>query len=440
MALSNHVSLTITTDSVGVARAGFGVPLILSHNAAWVERIRFYTSVSDVAGDFVTTSPEYLAAAAMFAQSPHPAKIAIGRAANKPTQKYEFTPIAINSHEYQITVEGEGVTTTTVSYTSDATATVAEITAGLTTQLNGVTGKNYTAVDGATKITITGDSAGNWFSLELGDPGSEGKIEQTHIDPGVAADLTAISDEDDSWYALCTLYNSNSLVTAAAAWINAKKKIYVFAVNESEAITKAVGNSDTLDDMYTSAYGRVAGVYHPSPADFCDAAWMGRCLPTDAGAITWKFKTLQGVSAITMTETHRTNLVNRKANFLRNVAGQNIMQEGTTADGDFIDVQRGIDWLDDDMSKAVFIALAGADKIPYTDAGVAVVEAEVRASLQRAVARGILASSPEPTVSVPTVASVATVDKTARNLPDVKFSGTLAGAIHKATISGVVSV
>ena len=68
---SEHVSLTITTDTVGIARAGFGVPMILSHNATWVERIRFYGGIADVADDWATDSPEYLAAKAMFAQTPH---------------------------------------------------------------------------------------------------------------------------------------------------------------------------------------------------------------------------------------------------------------------------------------------------------------------------------------------------------------------------------
>jgi len=316
----------------------------------------------------------------------------------------------------------------------------AEITAGLEPLLNAVVGKNFTASDDTTHLTITADAPGNWFSLELGDPAVDGKIEQLHADPGVATDLSAIQDVDDSWYALVTLYNSNAYVLAAAAWVNARKKIYVFDVNENDAILTTVGNSDTLDDIATLGYGRVAGIYHPDPSEFNAAAWLGRCLPTEVGSITWKFKTLQGVSPVVLTTTHRTNLTARNANFYETVAGKRIMSEGTTADGDFIDVQRGIDWLEDDMSKAVFEVLSGAEKIPFTDPGVAVVQAEVLASLTRAVNRTILAEDPEPVVTVPLVADVTAADKSSRTLPDVKFSGTLAGAIHKTIISGVVSV
>ena len=64
----------------------------------------------------------------------------------------------------------------------------------------------------------------------------------------------------------------------------------------------------------------------------------------------------------------------------------------------------------------------------------------MKASLRAAVNQGILAADPAPTVTVPKVADVSAADKTARLLPDMKFTGTLAGAIHKVTITGVVSV
>jgi hypothetical protein len=443
MALSDHVSLTISQDSLGVARAGFGVPLILSANAAFPERIRFYNDLAGITDDgFTTDSPEYLAARAMLSQQPHPERIAIGRAANKPTQVYTLSVATVrNSHTYEIEVKGEGVTATTASYTSDASATDGEIVVGLVAALNAVVGNNYIAAGATSPFTVTGDAAGEWFSLKVNAADLE--IAQTHADPGgggVAADLAAISLENDDWYMLCTLYNSEDYVIAAADYIEAVKKMYIPDVNETDAITTAAGNGDTLDELATANYARTAGMYHQEPAEMAAAAWMGRVLPLEPGSETWKFKTLAGLDPTSLTTTQRTNLVNRSANFYQTVAGVAITQEGTTSDGDFIDVQRFIDWLEDDMSKAVFEALAGADKVPYTDAGVAIIEAEVRGSLRRGINRGGLAEDPAPVVTVPLVADVATADKALRLLPDVKFSATLAGAVHKVTITGVVSV
>ena len=98
--LSDTVTLTITQDSVGLARASFGVPMVLSHNAAFAERVRTYSGILEVADDFDTDSPEYLAATALFSQSPHPTSLKIGRAANKPTLAYSLLATAANKTEY----------------------------------------------------------------------------------------------------------------------------------------------------------------------------------------------------------------------------------------------------------------------------------------------------------------------------------------------------
>lgn len=439
--LSNHVTITITQDSVGIARAGFGVPLILSATAAFAERSREYSSLAEVAVDFATTtSAEYLAAQALFSQARRPTKIRIGRSALKPTQVYTIVPAVANSTVYKINVKGKGVTATQASYTSDGSATLADIVAGLTTALNAVVGKNYTAVDTAsTSIVVTGTAAGDWFSLELVDVTQFTSIGQTHADPGVATDLAAIALENNDWYSLITLYNSNAYVIAAAGWVESNKKIYLAEVSENQAITTSVGNSDTLDDLHTALRVRTMGCYHPDPAAMFAAAWAGRVLPLDPGAVTWKFKTLSGPAAVTLTSTQRANLVARKANSYETVAGVNITFEGTASDGEFFDVVRNDDWLEDDMSKGVFGVLAANDIVPFTDEGVALIEAEVRASLERAETRGVLAAG--WTVTVPAVADVDSDDKAARLLPDVKFDGTRAGAIHKVSpISGVVSV
>ena len=441
MTLSNHVTISITQDSAGIARAGFGVPMILSHAAAWAERVRTYTDLSGVAADFATTtSPEYLAAQAIFAQNPHPSKIKIGRCALDHTMKIELTPTAANLTAYTVTVGGEGVTTTEVTYTSDATATVAEICAGLELLISAVTGNNYAVVDNTTSLTITGDAAGDWFYVGVHNPALI-QNEMTHVDAGIATDLAAIALEDNDWYCLLTHYNSNAVVLAADAWIQTQSKIYLPDVSETEAATTTVGNSDTLDDMATLNRERTGGIYHWNAGEMFAAAWAGKNLPNDPGSISWKFWTLSGVTVKKLTSTQRANLVARSANFYETVAGdEDMTSEGTTADGDWIDVQRGLDWIEDDMSKGVFGVLKGAKKVPFTDAGVAMLEKEMKATLKRAVTMGILAASPAPTVTVPAVADVSAVNKTNRTVPDMKFTATLAGAVHKATLTGIVSV
>lgn len=445
--LSEHIALTITVESVGEARAGFGIPLILSHSAAWVERTRTYGALSEVSDDFASGTPEYRTAQALFSQSPHPSQIMIGRASLKPTQTYIVSVASVaNATTYSINAVFPGSThTNPLTYTSDADATNDEIVAGLVAALNGVTGENYTAAAtgsaGSQVCTVTGNAAGNWFSLEVVNTTLLG-ISQSHADPGVATDLDAIKVEEEGWYCLLTNFNSKAYVLAAAAWIEAAKKLYIVDVNETEAIKVAVGSSptDTLYTLFGLSYNRTAGSYYPSPAMMFSAAWAGRVLPDEPGSETWKFKELSGVLPVKLSSTARVNLRARKANCFTRIASKNKTWEGTVAGGSFgfIDVTRGHDWLDDDMTKSVYEAISGPEKLPYTNPGVAVVKNAVKASLKRAVARGILDENFE--IEVPKVSAVPSADKAIRRLRNVKWSGTLAGAIHGVDITGSVSV
>ena len=139
MALADHVSITISKNTVGIARAGFGVPLILSANAAWTERVRTYNNIADVASDFATTSAEYRAASAVFRQTPAPSTLCIGRS-TKPTQVYAVSVSAVSANNhYYLQVDGEGVTSTLIDVlttsgdlvfgTIDATANTFVLTA-----------------------------------------------------------------------------------------------------------------------------------------------------------------------------------------------------------------------------------------------------------------------------------------------------------------------
>jgi hypothetical protein len=450
MSLTDHVQLTLILDSVGIARAGFGVPMILSHAAAFSERLRYYTSLASVAADFASGTPEYLAARAFFSQSPHPSRIAIGRATASVTQKYTVgVASVVEGQAYALTVSGTGFDGTTVSYTAAAGNLNDDIVAGLVTALNAVPDKTYTATATGTALSqvveITANTANTWFSVAVGSTTAL-NMSQSHTvsDAALSADLDAILLEDAGWYELHTLFNSADYALAAADWVEANKRIYVFDTNDSASVTTAYSegvSTDTLAQLFDGGYARTMGAYHPDPSAMFAAAWMGRWLPTEPGAATTKGKTLSGVSPVALTGTHRNNLIARRANSYQRVAGRNITWEGTVPSTTyrFLDVVRDLDWVEDDMAKGVFGAIVGTDKVPYTSEGILLVENEVRASVNRAVNRGIFADDPAPVVTTPDIADVATVDKEERILRDVKFSATLAGAIHKVIISGVVT-
>jgi hypothetical protein len=431
MSLADIVNVTISASTVGITQAGFGIPLILSANASWPsERIRFYSSLVGVASDFAATTPEYLAAARIFSQSPHPVQIAIGRLANKPTQHWTITPVVHNSTDYKIRIGAN-----TVTYTSDASATDAEIAAGLIALVNALTGDTLTA-SGTTTLALTGDSAGAWNDVEVLDP-TLLVLAQDHADPGVAADLTAIKLIDDSWYGIINPYNSKAMALAISVWTEANGKFFIGATQDTECITVAEGSAtDVMKTAKDATYFRSAFFYHPSNGAFLDAGLAGRVLPIDPGKETWAFKTVVGVSQVTLTETQLTNLKNKNGNAYQKVNGVNITKFGKMAAGEWIDVIRFRDWLIARMQENIFRTLLSNDKIPYIDDGVQLIAGNVRATLKEGKDVGGLDSY---SVAVGKVKDANPTDKQNRELKLVNFASILAGAIHAAYINGTVT-
>ena len=174
-------------------------------------------------------------------------------------------------------------------------------------------------------------------------------------------------------------------------------------------------------------------------ASFPESAWQGGQLPKQPGSITWWGKTLIGITPDVLTTTAINNVKGKNGNVYETIAGVSMMHNGVVASGEYIDIIRGVDWIHARISENVFSLLANADKVPFTDAGVGSIMTEIRAVLDTAVENGILVKD-TIIVSAPLVADVSTANKANRLLPDVTFSGTLAGAIHKVTINGKVSV
>ena len=106
--------------------------------------------------------------------------------------------------------------------------------------------------------------------------------------------------------------------------------------------------------------------------------------------------------------------------------------------GEWIDVVRGLAWLEARLEERIFAALVNNPKIPYTDAGMTILVAEVKAQLQEAEDRGVLDSGWAVTITA--VADQATADRASRIVRGLDFTARLAGAVHTVNIAGTVSV
>ena len=427
--ISEIVNVTISRDTTAVTQASFGVMMHLSLSRVFDagELWREYTNVADMLTDgFKTTDTAYIAANALFSQEVSPEKVIIGQRETQDT--VTLTPTVANSTAYTVTING-----TAFTYTSDSTALATEIVAGLIAAINA--GAEPVTASGTSTLVLNPDVAGVYYSVTS----SANLSIALTANQTFAEDIADIRLVNDTWYALTTHSHTKSDVLAIAAAVESLKKIYAVSSSDSDIITSAT--DDVISELKALGYDRTFAMYHANANTvYPEAAWLGVMLPKDPGSATWKFKTLTGVTANSLSSTQSTYVRNKKGNVYETIGGVDITREGTMVSGEFIDVIVGCDWLESRMEERVYSRLVNSDKIAYTDAGIATIEADIRAQLQEAIAVGFLAEYPQPAVVVPKVANISTVTKATRELPAITFEGTLAGAIHKVTIRGTVTV
>lgn len=440
-ALTNHVTITISRNSVGITRAGFGTMLILTPNFVGTgsEKTRSYSEIDGVATDYPnTTSFEYKAAEAAFSQNPRPERVKFGKLTAMTLIATVGIATVRNTYPYELDVKGKGVTSTRVSFTSDGSATNDEVVAGLVAALNLVPGKNYTAAAtggaGSQVVTITGTLAGDWFSISVVNV-DDLSIAYTQADVSITADLNAIKLYDADFYALYlnAAFASNSPATLTAAWCESNKKILMCELNESRCITTAAGSSDTADDIKTASYDNTMAFYHHEPDQCAGAAFLGACLPLDPGSETWTDKNLSGVDPSPLTDTHRGNLTAKNANGYETVAGYGVTFEGKVGSGEFLDTIRFFHWFEDDAAKGIFGVKVANSKIPMANPGIATIVTELRASMIRGEERG--GWLPGWKITFPKAETISSADRTARTLNGIKATATPAGAVHKINVT-----
>lgn len=432
MGLDSIVSVQITKGTKTVTQAGFGVALILGVHTRFAEAVREYTSVAGMISDgFLTSDAEYKAAVALMAQEKKPVKFLVGKRIAAVVQDIKWVPTVQNSVAYTVTING-----TAHTYNSDVSATATEIVDGLVALINaGAQAALVTASNVADELRIISDEAGTAFSYS-----STVNLVPTvtTANHGVVEDIVDVQDERDDWYCLLLTSRVQGDIMNAAAYIETLQKMYIPCTEDAGVL--AATTTDVAALLEAKNYDNTGYIFSKDQESYPEAAFAGRLLPTLPGSETWKFKTLIGITADALTPTEEANAKSKNANVYTEIAGIDMTSEGIMVSGEFIDVTRFIHFITARIKEGIFSTLVNVDKIPYTDAGVASIESAIRTVLLLGVRVGGIAADPEFEITSPKVSEVSSVDRAARLLPDVKFNFQLAGAIHKVTVEGTVSV
>lgn len=475
MALQDISQVSITLESSGVSRAGFGVPMFMTITNSISSRIESYSSLSEVSDQFGTDSPAYSAAQSVFSNNPSVDTFKIGRII--PASEV-FTPDAwVDGLTVSVTItdnSGQTIDSVIATQTYDnVTYTTAELlVSDLVSQIKAALGSNRS--DGGEQTVEATDNGDGTFSLT-----SAASYDYTTSDLLAISSLStpaetlleaydAIIDVDNDFYAVATEIHKDvdtggtdgdgsalTQILDLADTIEASDsyKIYFVGSAASESITDVYTEGDTplsTNDImaylnFNNLYRSIGWWSDQADNDFEELAFAGYNLPFDAGSVVWgniqvPVSAAQNEDGNALTTSQQQKLSDRNANWATIKGGVVYAREGKVASGEWIDSIRGRDSLKSDLEADLFDLLTNQQggKIPYTDPGINVVSGVVETRLNDYKDnRGFLT---DPiTITVPKAKNVTPEDKSSRTL-EMSFNATLAGAIMLVKLQGNLEI
>ena len=432
MGLERIVSVTIQSGTVSPSRESFGVPLILGYHTRFAENYRLYSGTAGMISDgFVAADPMFQKASAMFAQNPRPPQIMVGRLPAPATPHTTTLDVANAVSGDTITmnvVSPAGVSTAiSVPYNTSVNQTATDLASAIDA-ISGIAASSATSV-----VTADADVNGEmWFFEDVAGPC---EVLDTTADWGYDTQLDVIKNESDSFYVVTIDVNSDANISDVAAWAVTNKKLAFFGPQ----VTTPADYDATASPLSSGTNNRAhSTVKKTSRRQFPEDRIVGEFLPFAPGSQTIAHKRPTGLTADNWTETELVALELYNSAFAIEQAGVTTTFHGRAHGGEYIDITRGLDWLEARLKEAVLFVSLNNRKIPYTDSGVQIIVSAIKGVLFTAVAAGVLRPG---TVEVTflKVADIPAADRAARLLTGIEFSAEVAGAIQKTTFTGTVS-
>jgi len=276
-------------------------------------------------------------------------------------------------------------------------------------------------------------------------------------DASITASLNAIKAYDNSWYTLLITDRTKANQVLAMEWTESQEKVFFTASSEAEIVDTVVGSDTDSLAKQSMAYSRTAILYHSLAGDgdllpttkYPDATLAGRISPYTAGSYTAMFKQLTGIPSDNLSPSQSINALAKSANIYEEFGGKDILRSGTVGSGEFIDVVIFIDWLKVRIQEEIFALLVKVLKIPFTDNGITQIANALEKPLSLGQENGGISGYAEDEdgnqiggylIEQPRLEDISSIDKSNRNLPNVKFTAWLAGAIHIVNVNGTVIV
>lgn len=484
LAVTDVVNVTVTISPTAAPARNFGAGLLVGTTDVidTDERIRSYSNLEGVGGDFGTTDPEYIAASLFFGQSPQPSILYIGRWAQSATsglirggvlsasEQILTNWTAVTAGSFVISIDGTSRTITGLNFS--AALNMPGVAAIIDTALSSWADCRWDANNN--QFIIESHATGTSSTVSYATTAGSGtdisaQIKMTSataasVVAGIAAEslaaaLQAFADKSGDWYAAIILPSvSTSVAQAASAVVEGfgRKRIIGYTITSSTVLS----GSSTTDLAYilkAANYSR-SFVQYSSSSPYAIASFFGRAATVDfTGSnttLTMKFKIEPGVTAETLTETQAAVLNDKNCNVFVNYDNDTaIIQQGKMSSGLFFDERQGLDWFENFLQTEIWNVLyTSTTKIPQTDAGMQILKTRMEKCCVQAVTNGFVAPGvwnaagfgslkqgdtlPDGYyVYAPLVASQSQAGREARKSVPFQIALTLAGAVHSVSIA-----
>lgn len=255
---------------------------------------------------------------------------------------------------------------------------------------------------------------------------------------GVSEDITTTLqralDNSADWWAIVPVGISKEDLQKMAEWVEEcdAHKMLIAATTDVSAVP------------VTGTFDRTAILHETQITDYYDAGLCAVCLNYEPGSETWAYKNVAKLAGqpVTKSEIMAMDAVN--IGYYLSQYNKECSVGGKTVSGEWIDIIRFRDWLVDQIQRNVFNLLTTHAKIPYTDSGIALVQACIAAAFETGKERGGIAEEyvdsdgltvPSYTITVPRAADFSSAQRQSRKLPSIKATARLANAIHAAEIN-----
>ena len=254
--------------------------------------------------------------------------------------------------------------------------------------------------------------------------------------------LNKVTAINNSWYGLLIPEREAVYLNRAGAWAQSNRKFFFGCSDDVTAVNKL-----------TIIRDRDARLIHSSPLDFPDCAWVGRCLASQPGSLTWKWKTLIGQSVCNFGITDLNYIRANHGQALQEQSGQVFTNEGITTAGEYIDVIIGMDWIESELQTGLLGLFLNNDIISFDNVGISQVESVFIDVFSRAGKNKIVAEATTESelaesydgrylfwLNIPEREDVSANDRALRLLSGCEFEYTLAGAIHEVKVKGKIII